>query len=250
MYLLSSDSTRVLIFLLLTWHLYSARHLYSAFQLCILSEVRLLNFLRLVVASYCSYHTAAHSHIEATAAGGFQAEIELPLWIVYNLFWGQPIAWLCFVVLGLVDEGSFRTKHSINFFTVRSHPHTPGRYPGRFTNRLWRNFMEFLCLWGFGEVWSIFRMWAKSLNHLVHPTSSGRYRLARSCVLSFLHLSVLVVCYVFFFQRPGGDTVLRRGFDPFIVETLMEVALVFTIQMLICVEHCLLHHVLHFNRQS
>ena len=53
-----------------------------------------------------------------------------------------------------------------------------------------------------------------------------------------------------FFQRPGGDTVLRRGFDPFIVETLMEVALVFTIQMLICVEHCLLHHVLHFNRQS
>ena len=28
------------------WHLYSARHLYSAFQLCILSEVRLLNFLR------------------------------------------------------------------------------------------------------------------------------------------------------------------------------------------------------------
>ena len=40
MYLLSSDSTRVLIFFLLTWHLY------SAFQLCILSEVRLLNFLR------------------------------------------------------------------------------------------------------------------------------------------------------------------------------------------------------------
>ena len=34
------------IFFLLTWHLYSARHLYSAFQLWILSEVRLLNFLR------------------------------------------------------------------------------------------------------------------------------------------------------------------------------------------------------------
>ena len=38
--LLCSDSTRVLIFLR-TWHLY------TAFQLCILSEVRLLNFLRL-----------------------------------------------------------------------------------------------------------------------------------------------------------------------------------------------------------
>ena len=47
MYLLSSDSTRGLIFFLLTGHLYSAWHLYSAFQLCILSEVRLLNFLRL-----------------------------------------------------------------------------------------------------------------------------------------------------------------------------------------------------------
>ena len=31
---------------LLTWHLLSVWHLYSAFQLCILSEVRLLNFLR------------------------------------------------------------------------------------------------------------------------------------------------------------------------------------------------------------
>ena len=49
MYLLSSHSTGVLIFFLLTWHLYSARHLYSAFQLCILSEVRLLNFLRLLL---------------------------------------------------------------------------------------------------------------------------------------------------------------------------------------------------------
>ena len=49
MYLFSSHSTRVLIFFLLTWHLYSARHLYSAFQLCILSEVRLLNFLRLLL---------------------------------------------------------------------------------------------------------------------------------------------------------------------------------------------------------
>ena len=35
MYLLSSDSTRGLISFLLTWHLYSACHLYSAFQLCI-----------------------------------------------------------------------------------------------------------------------------------------------------------------------------------------------------------------------
>ena len=56
MYLLSSDSTRVLIFFLLTWHLYSARHLYSAFQLCILSEVRLLNFLRLTYTFYRYIH--------------------------------------------------------------------------------------------------------------------------------------------------------------------------------------------------
>ena len=45
-YLLSSDSTRGCISFLLTWHLLSVWHLYSAFQLCILSEVRLLNFLR------------------------------------------------------------------------------------------------------------------------------------------------------------------------------------------------------------
>ena len=41
-----SSSTRVLIFLL-TWHLY------SAFQLCILSEVRLLNFLRWNMPTGC-----------------------------------------------------------------------------------------------------------------------------------------------------------------------------------------------------
>ena len=39
----------MLIFFRRTWHLYFAPHLYSAFQLCILSEVRLLNFLRLYV---------------------------------------------------------------------------------------------------------------------------------------------------------------------------------------------------------
>ena len=42
--LLATDSTRMLIFLLLTWLLCD-----SAFQLCILSEVRLLNFLRLSI---------------------------------------------------------------------------------------------------------------------------------------------------------------------------------------------------------
>ncbi len=43
----------------------------------------------------------------------------------------------------------------------RSHPHTPGRYPGNFTNSLWRNF--FLCggLGKFGV--SSQGMWAKSL---------------------------------------------------------------------------------------
>ena len=46
--LLSSDSTHVLIFLLLTWLLY------SAFQLSILSEVRLLNFLRSWCMTYIS----------------------------------------------------------------------------------------------------------------------------------------------------------------------------------------------------
>ena len=39
----------VLLFFLLTRHLYSAWHLYSAFQLFIVSEVRLLNFLRLLL---------------------------------------------------------------------------------------------------------------------------------------------------------------------------------------------------------
>ena len=38
------------------------------------------------------------------------------------------------------------------FIHLRSHPHTPGSYPGPFTKSFWRNF--FLC--GFGEVWSIF----------------------------------------------------------------------------------------------
>ena len=46
-YLLSTDSTRVLIFFLLTWLL-----CHSAFQLSILSEVRLLNFLRLILYIY------------------------------------------------------------------------------------------------------------------------------------------------------------------------------------------------------
>ena len=48
--------------------------------------------------------------------------------------------------------------------SLRSHPHTPGRYPGRFTNSLWRNF--FLCggLGKFGV--SSQGMWAKSWNQL------------------------------------------------------------------------------------
>jgi len=52
----------------------------------------------------------------------------------------------------------------ICWMILRSHPHTPGRYPGRFTNSLWRNLFLY-SLWGFGEVWvSSQGMWAKSLS--------------------------------------------------------------------------------------
>ena len=52
--LLATDSTRMLIFLLLTWLLCD-----SAFQLYILSEVRLLNFLRLMSFSMLPLHVFA-----------------------------------------------------------------------------------------------------------------------------------------------------------------------------------------------
>ena len=47
----------------------------------------------------------------------------------------------------------FKTGHETGRKTLRSHPHTPGRYSRLFTNSFYRNF--FLC-GGFGEVWSIF----------------------------------------------------------------------------------------------
>ena len=44
----------------------------------------------------------------------------------------------------------------VNNTFLRSHPHTPGGYPGHFTNS---SVSQFLSLWGFGmfrEVWGIF----------------------------------------------------------------------------------------------
>ncbi len=39
--------------------------------------------------------------------------------------------------------------------SLRSHPRTPGRYPGA----LYQQFLkEFLSLWGFGEVWGTMTM--------------------------------------------------------------------------------------------
>ena len=43
------------------------------------------------------------------------------------------------------SQGYFNKKTQSTF--LRSHPHTPGRYPGRFTNSLWRNSF-FLGVWG------------------------------------------------------------------------------------------------------
>ena len=63
--LLSSDSTRVLIFFLLTWHLY------SAFQLSILSEIRLLNFLRIYINIICIYLFVGSFYLFCLMKNGF-----------------------------------------------------------------------------------------------------------------------------------------------------------------------------------
>ena len=56
----------------------------------------------------------------------------------------------------------------VNNTFLRSHPHTPGGYPGPFTNS---SVSQFLSLWVFGGVWGYLwvssqGMWAKSLNLL------------------------------------------------------------------------------------
>ena len=43
------------------------------------------------------------------------------------------------------------SSESLQNISLRSHPHTPGRYPGNFTNSLC--FGISFKLWGFGEVW-------------------------------------------------------------------------------------------------
>ena len=55
-----------------------------------------------------------------------------PSWVIFfGVFW-------CWKMV------SNRTILWWEIISVRSHPHTPGRYPGRFTNSLWRNFF----VWG------------------------------------------------------------------------------------------------------
>ena len=62
----------------------------------------------------------------------------------------------------------------LNTVTLRSHPHTPGRYPGNFTNSLWRNFVLCGGLGKFGV--SSQGMCAKSLNHDVPGHLRGAVR--------------------------------------------------------------------------
>ena len=66
---------------------------------------------------------------------------------------------LCFTNLNLQQQQKQHNKP--NFKNLRSHPHTPGRYPTCFTNSLWRNSFLFGCLGKFGV--SSQGIWAKSL---------------------------------------------------------------------------------------
>ena len=85
---LSSDSTRVLIFLLLTGLLY------SAFQLCILSEVRLLNFLRQLLLDCYPYFLEIKKKADiffeeilgGPKVGGNLKPLEKASQIVYEVF--------------------------------------------------------------------------------------------------------------------------------------------------------------------
>ena len=77
-------------------------------------------------------------------------------------FWNDMLLWWwrwwrCFMYFSLVVS----SYHCDQSSSLRSHPHTPGRYPGRFINSLWRNFLRCGGLGKFGV--SSQGMWAKSL---------------------------------------------------------------------------------------
>ena len=112
MYLLSSDSdsTRVWIFFLRTWHLYSARHLYSAFQLCILSEVRLLNFLRLYDTVPILYTIIYYTVLYYTIPYLYDT---VPILYTYT------ISLLYTIYYGKVNHGNNKTKNSLYDLRVR-----------------------------------------------------------------------------------------------------------------------------------
>ena len=93
--LLATDSTRMLIFLLLTWLLCD-----SAFQLYILSEVRLLNFLRLImVINHLRVMGAHPPSIPPQSTGAF--------WL---LELGKECSWWSFCLLKQDEAKTARQK--------------------------------------------------------------------------------------------------------------------------------------------